>query len=86
MTWIDNFLETAKTPLIGTAEWLQCVPENEQETAKRLVSAAVPVCVLPVSGNWKAVFEGTEFAAGSFADRQSADDYASAWNMKGSRG
>ena len=81
-SWIDSFLETAKAPLIGTPEWLQCIPENEQAAARKLVDGATPVCVMPISGNWKVFFENTEFAAGVFADRQSADDYASAWNHK----
>lgn len=82
MTWIDNFLETAKTPLIGTQEWLQCIPENELAAARKLVEGSVPVCVLPISGNWKVVFENIEFVAGSFSDRQSADEYALIWNQK----
>lgn len=81
MTWLDNFMEKAKTPAIGTPEWFQCIPVTERDVARRLVSEFIPVGVIQTSGGvWKVVFDETEFAAGAFSDPQAAVDFSADWN------
>jgi hypothetical protein len=80
MNWFDNFMEKARIPAIGTPEWLQCIPVNEREVARMLVSESVRVGVVPMSGIWKIVFDETEFAAGVFSDQAAADEFATNWN------
>ena len=82
MTWIDNFLENKKVPQIGTDEWFQCIPASDRDTARKLVGDSVAVCVAPIPGGWKVVFEDTEFAAGAFSDPQMAEEFAINWNNR----
>lgn len=81
MTWLDSFMEKAKTPAIGTPEWFQCIPATERDAARQLISELIPVGVIQISGGvWKVVFDETEFAAGAFSELQAAVDFSADWN------
>ena len=67
MTWIESFMEKAKVPAISTPEWYQCIPANERDAARKLVSESTPVGVIQISGIWKVVFDQTEFVASAFS-------------------
>ena len=77
-----EFLENCKVPSIGSDEWIQCIAESERDIARKLVDHSLPVNMVQVSGNWKVVFDGTEFTAGVFTDHSVAESFANNWNAK----
>lgn len=86
MTWSEHFENQLKSPPIGTTGWYGCIAGEQLAEATRLVTCRRPVLIQEQPSNERSkflvVFDGTEFIAGGFDERENAEGFAYEWNHR----